>query len=245
VTPHPDWIVPDWPAPDCVRALITTRHGGVSRGPFTSLNLGLDTGDDLQAVAANRARVRSVLPQEPRWLRQVHGTRVVVADQVSAPPEADASVAWHAGTVCAVMIADCLPVLITDIMGSVVALAHAGWRGLAGGVVEATVRETGVAPAGLLAFLGPCIGPAAFEVGADVHDAFVTADPAAESGFTRHRSGKWLASLGFLARQALARAGVSRVYGEPQCTYSCPERFFSYRRERTTGRMVALIWRTS
>lgn len=241
--PHPDWIVPDWPAPNGVRSLITTRNGGVSCGPCASFNLGLSTEDDPQAVAANRALLRELLPQEPRWLKQVHGARVVAADGVSAPPEADASVARAPGTVCAIMIADCLPVLLTDRAGGIVAAAHAGWRGLAAGVVEATVRAMAVAPGEVLAYLGPCIGSAAFEVGADVYEAFTGSDPAAQRAFRPLRPGKWLADLPELTRQALARTGVARVHGEPQCTYAEPQRFFSYRRDRTTGRMAALIWR--
>lgn len=241
--PHPDWIVPDWPAPKCVRALITTRNGGVSRGPCASFNLGLRTGDDPQAVAANRALLRELLPQEPRWLKQVHGARVVAADSITAPSEADASVARVPGTVCAIMIADCLPVLLTDRSGRMVAAAHAGWRGLAAGVVEATVRAMEVAPGEVLAYLGPCIGPGAFEVGADVYESFIKNDPIAQSAFRPLHPGKWLADLPELTRQALARAGVSLVYGEPQCTYADSGRFFSYRRDRATGRMAALIWR--
>jgi hypothetical protein len=205
--------------------------------------VGLRTGDDPQAVATNRARLRALLPQEPRWLKQVHGARVVVADGVTAPPEADASVAHAPGTVCAIMIADCLPVLLTDRAGGVIAAAHAGWRGLAAGVVGATVRAMEVPPDEVVAYLGPCIGLAAFEVGADVYEAFIKSDPGAQHAFRPLRPGKWLADLRELTRQALARAGVSLVHGEPQCTYADPQRFFSYRRDRTTGRMVALIWR--
>ena len=241
--PHPDWIVPDWPAPKCVRSLITTRNGGVSGGACASFNVGLRTGDDPQAVAANRAVLRELLPQDPRWLRQVHGARVVTADSITVPPEADASVARSPGTVCAIMIADCLPVLLTDRSGSVVAAAHAGWRGLAAGVVEATVQAMDVAPSTVLAYLGPCIGPAAFEVGADVYEAFVIRDPLAQCAFMPVRPGKWLADLRELTRQALARAGAALVHGEAWCTYADPQRFFSYRRDRATGRMVALIWR--
>ena len=243
--PHPDWIVPDWPAPKCVRSLITTRNGGVSGGACASFNVGLRAGDDPQAVAANRALLRELLPQEPRWLRQVHGARVVTADSVTAPPEADASVARSPGTVCAIMIADCLPVLLTDRSGSVVAAAHAGWRGLAAGVVEATVQAMDVAPSEVLAYLGPCIGPAAFEVGADVYEAFISRDPLAQCAFKPLRPGKWLADLRELTRQALARAGASLVHGAACCTYADPQRFFSYRRDRATGRMAALIWRES
>lgn len=240
---HPDWIVPDWPAPANIRAVITTRAGGVSRGPFASFNLGLRTGDDPQAVAANRARLRHELPQEPKWLRQAHGSGVADADTVTGAPEADASVARTPGTVCAVMIADCVPVLLTDRAGSAVAMAHAGWRGLAAGVIENTLGALALDPAGLLAYLGPGIGARAFEVGADVRDAFLVRDPQAEAAFAPHAPGKWLADLFLLARQRLQRAGVRSIHGGGLCTYSDAARFFSYRRERTTGRMAALIWR--
>jgi YfiH family protein len=239
---HPDWITPDWPAPRNVRALITTRAGGSSRGPYASLNLGLRTGDEPRAVAANRAALRAALPQEPRWLRQVHAGGVVAADDVEAPVEADAAVARRPGTVCAVLIADCVPVLLADRAGTAVAIAHAGWRGLAAGVVENTVRAMACEPGDLLAFLGPGIGPRAFEVGVDVRDAFVGQDPAAAGAFAPHASGKWLADLFALARQRLARAGVPAVHGGGVCTYSDAGRFFSYRRDRTTGRMAAAIW---
>ena len=241
--PHPDWIVPEWPAPEGVRSLITTRNGGVSGGPCASFNVGLRAGDDPQAVAANRAQLRELLPQEPRWLKQVHGARVVAADSVTTPPEADASVAREPGTVCVVMIADCLPVLLAERSGRTVAAAHAGWRGLAAGVVEATVQAMQVAPEEVLAYLGPCIGPTAFEVGSDVYDAFVPSDPGAQGAFRPLRPGKWLADLHQLTRRALARAGVSLIHGEVRCTYADPLRFFSYRRDRATGRMAALIWR--
>lgn len=244
----PDWIVPDWPAPPNVRAFVTTRNGGVSTGCYASLNLGLRTGDDPRAVASNRAFLRSFLPREPTWLKQLHGTRVVDADAPDAPPEADASIAREVGTVCAILIADCLPVLLCDRFGKLVAAAHAGWRGLSGGVIEHTVREirrAGVSPQDLLAYLGPAIGPAAFEVGADVRNAFIARDPLAASGFTPHREGKWLADLFALARQALQRAGISHIFGGGLCTLADPQRFFSYRRDGITGRMAALIWRAS
>jgi len=240
---HPDWVVPDWPAPANVKALITTRAGGTSSGAFASLNLGFRTGDDPQAVAANRARLRAELPQEPTWLRQVHGARVADADSVTTVPEADASFARTPGTVCVVLIADCVPVLMTDRAGSVVAIAHAGWRGLAGGVIENTVSALALDPAELLAYLGPAIGPRAFEVGADVREAFLAHDSQAAAAFAPRLPGKWLADLFLLARQRLQRAGVRSIHGGGLCTYSEPARFFSYRRERATGRMAALIWR--
>lgn len=242
--PHPDWIVPDWPAPANVKALITTRPGGVSKGPFASFNLGLRTGDDPQAVAANRDRLNSLLPQQPRWLRQVHGASVVEADSLAGMPEADAGIARRPGTVCAVLVADCIPVLLADRAGTTVAIAHAGWRGLAGGVIENTARRMAVDPRGLIAYLGPGIGPGAFEVGADVRDAFLARDAGVAAAFTPHAAGKWLADLFLLARERLRRAGVGEIRGGALCTYSDARRFFSYRRERRTGRMAAVIWLT-
>ncbi len=243
--PHPDWLIPDWPAPANVRALITTRAGGVSQGAYSGLNLGLRTGDDPQAVAANRERLRAALPQEPKWLRQVHGTRAVEADALEDIPEADAAIARRPRTVCAVMVADCVPVLFADRSGTTVAVAHAGWRGLAGGVIEQAIERMAVPPGEIIAHLGPGIGPRAFEVGADVRDAFLSGGAQAEAAFKPHAAEKWLADLYLLARQRLAHAGVTQVSGGDLCTYSDPLRFFSYRRDRTTGRMAALIWRSA
>lgn len=242
--PPRDWIVPDWPAPANVRALITTRSGGVSTGPFASMNLGQRIDDDMQSVRTNRASLRDLLPAEPKWLLQVHGARVVDADRLQQPVEADAAVARNPGSVCTVMVADCLPVLLTDRNGSVVAAAHAGWRGLAAGVLENTVRAMGTAPDELLAYLGPAIGPSAFEVGADVRDAFLAQNADAASAFVAHKPGKWLADLFALARQRLRASGVTQIYGGGLCTYSDPRRFFSHRRDKVTGRMAALIWLT-
>jgi polyphenol oxidase len=243
-----DWIVPDWPAPANVKAFITTRSGGVSVGPHASFNLGLRADEDPQTVAKNRALLQQHLPQTPRWLRQVHGTRVVDADTVIESPDADASVARNTNTVCAVMIADCLPVLFTNRAGTRVAGAHAGWRGLSGGVIANTVQvlcEAGDDPADLLAYIGPGIGPTAFEVGQDVYHAFVDADAGAAAAFAAHAPGKWLADLFTLARRALARAGLApaQVFGGTMCTYADPLRFYSYRRDKLTGRMAAFIWR--
>jgi len=237
-----DWIVPDWPAPPGVKSLITTRNGGISAGAYASFNLGLRTGDDEATVHANRQLLRAWLPQDPKWLRQVHGAEVVVADSLAEIPEADASIARNTGTVCAVMIADCMPVLLCDESGSVVGIAHAGWRGLSSGVIENTVGMMGVAPGRLLAWLGPAIGPGAFEVGDDVRDAFVIHDPAATIAFMPYRQGKWLADLFKLAHQRLARCGVRQVFGGGLCTHHDPARFYSYRRDPVTGRMAALIW---
>jgi YfiH family protein len=244
MTLDPDWVVPEWQAPHGVKAVITTRGGGFSSGPYASLNLGLGAGDDAATVARNRARLRSALPQEPKWLRQVHGTTVIDADCVFASaPEADASVARSPGTVCAVLIADCVPVLFCNRAGSVVAIAHAGWRGLAHGVIEHTLAAIGEEPGVLLAYLGPGIGPGAFEVGADVREAFLARAPQDAAAFAPHAPGKWRADLFMLARNRLQRAGVRAISGGGMCTYSDRARFFSYRRERTTGRMAALIWR--
>jgi len=241
--PRPeDWIVPDWPVPERVRSLITTRNGGGSSGPYASMNLGLRVNDDPAVVDANRRLLKIFLPAEPKWLNQVHGTTVVDAEIVTEPVEADASVATSPGCVSAIMVADCLPILFADRSGSAVASAHAGWRGLAAGVIENTVQALDLPPRNLLAYLGPAIGPSAFEVGDEVRDAFVAVDPAAGYAFHPHKPGKWLADLFVLARQRLATAGVSSVFGGGQCTYSDPTRFFSHRRDKVSGRMAALVW---
>jgi YfiH family protein len=238
-----DWIVPQWPAPRQVRAIITTRSGGVSGGPYASFNLGDLTDDEPEAVSENKRRLDALLPNQARWLHQVHSARVVRAETASAGVQADASYTHTESVVCAVKIADCMPVLLCDRSGGCVGIAHAGWRGLAQGVVENTIRAMSVDPGSLYAYLGPAIGPKAFEVGRDVLDAFCLVDPAAAGAFQPLRPGKWLADLFVLGRQRLARAGVTEVYGGGVCTVSDPERFFSHRRDRVTGRMAALIWR--
>ena len=237
-----DWISPQWPAPAGVKSIITTRNRGFSRDAHASFNPGLRCDDDPTAVHANRRLLAEHLPQPPRWLHQVHGTQVVAADTLTSEADADASVARHHGTVCAVMIADCMPVLLCDEAGSVVGAAHAGWRGLSGGVLENTVRAMGVEADRLLAYLGPAIGPAAFEVGSEVREAFVDHDSAAAAAFTAKSDCKWLADLFMLGRQRLAACGVRRVYGGGDCTVADPQRFYSYRRDKITGRMAALIW---
>ncbi len=239
------FLVPDWPAPAGVRAVTTTRRGGASEGPYAAFNLAAHVGDDPARVAVNRAalRARLALPAEPAWLAQVHGTTVVDANPRDNPPEADASVADRPGVVCAVLTADCLPVLFCTRDGTLVAAAHAGWRGLAAGVLEATVRALGGPPGELLAWLGPGIGPDAYEVGPEVREAFVCADPRAADAFAQgKRADRWLADMYALARLRLASAGVTAVYGGGLCTYRDRERFFSYRRDGATGRMATLAW---
>jgi YfiH family protein len=249
-------LEPDWDAPARVKAFVTGRPGGVSTGPWGAadggggLNLGAGCGDDPRAVAENRARLAACLPSAPRWLRQVHGTRVHVAaghgNDASGEPEADAAVTAHPGAVLAVLTADCLPVLLCDARARAVAIAHAGWRGMAGGVIERSVealRALAGGDAQVLAWLGPAIGPRAFEVGEDVVRAFCDADPASAAAFVpASRDGKWFADLYRLARLRLARLGVGDVRGGDHCTVSEPDRFYSHRRDRTCGRMAALIW---
>lgn len=238
----PELLLPDWPAPPTVRALQTTRRGGVSRAPYESFNLGDHVGDAIDAVGANRALLRRSLPNEPVWLRQVHGTVVVDAGRVPSGIEADAALARGPGAVCAVMTADCLPVLLCDRRGTVVAAVHAGWRGLCGGVIEATVAAMAVPANDLMAWLGPAIGPAAFEVGDEVRTAFLVADAAAGEAFVPHGPGKWLADIYLLARQRLAGVGIVDIWGGGACTVSDPQRYFSYRRDGVTGRMATLVW---
>ncbi|PRG31249.1 peptidoglycan editing factor PgeF [Burkholderia multivorans] len=266
-----DCVLPDWQVSPRVRALITTRDGGVSEGPYGrwqdgaalpgGMNLGLHTGDDPAHVAQNRARLLALTGQ-PRaaWLEQVHGAQIVRADEVIAsagngatPVQADASVTDRAGAVCVVMVADCLPVLLCDAHGRAVGAAHAGWRGLAAGIVEQTAAGVaalaGGAAADVHAFLGPAIGPRAFEVGADVRDAFLDTATQSEHDETRRAfvaidgaPGKYLADLYALARVRVARAGVVHVSGGDACTLTERARFYSYRRDRVTGRMAAAIW---
>lgn len=238
-----NFIIPDWPAPSRIHALSTTRGGGVSLPPYDSLNLGDHVGDDPGAVAENRRRLVNALslPSEPRWLSQVHGTCAADAAQVSTPCEADASHTDRPGVVCAVLTADCLPVLLCSRDGKHVAAVHAGWRGLLNGVIEGTI-EAMASESALIAWLGPAIGPQAFEVGEEVRQAFLAVDEAAKKAFVRSPAGRWLADIYALARLRLQRADVSEVYGGDHCTYSESERFFSYRRDGRTGRMASLIW---
>jgi len=218
-------VTPDWPAPANVKALVTTRALG-------------DMG------AEGLVRLAALVPGEPVWLKQVHGTTVIDADARPERAEADASVSRNRGTVCAVMLADCMPVLLADDRGTVVAAAHAGWRGLCAGVIEATVAATRARPSSLLAWLGPAIGPKVYEVGEEVRAAFLERDPAAASAFVANRPGHWLLDLYAVARQRLAKLGVTNVYGGGFCTHTERDRFFSFRRDKTSERMAALVWLT-
>ena len=235
-------IIPDWPAPARVKALQTTRQGGVSMAPYDSLNLGNHVGDNPLAVERNQMPLDTVLPSEPVWLEQAHGTLVADADHTNCLPQADACIARRRDSVCVVMTADCLPVLLCDAQGSVVGAAHAGWKGLAAGVVGATVRAMGVAPQNLMAWLGPAINQEAFEVGEEVRAAFVTAQPQAASAFIHRLSGKWLADIYALARLRLNALDITQIYGGGHCTYREREKFFSYRHDGVTGRMGTFIW---
>ncbi|QLQ26720.1 MAG: peptidoglycan editing factor PgeF [Dechloromonas sp.] len=210
--------------------------------PWASFNLGDHVGDDPAAVAANRQALRAALPGEPRWLRQVHGIVAVDAGQEAKTEAADAAIARRPGAVCVVMTADCLPVLLCDRRGSVVGAAHAGWRGLAGGVLESAVTAMAVVPGELRAWLGPAIGPRCFEVGTEVRDAFVARDPTASAAFVAKGPDKWLCDIYLLARQRLGQSGVGEISGGGTCTFTESARYFSYRRDRTTGRMASLIW---
>jgi YfiH family protein len=239
------WILPDWPAPPEVRALSSQRRGGVSAAPFESLNLGAHVGDSAEAVVENRRRLYTAarLPAEPVWLSQQHGANVLDLDGAhDATAGADASFTHRPGPVCAVLTADCLPVLLASDSGAGVAAAHAGWRGLAAGVIEATVRALALPPRSLLAWLGPGIGPAHFEIGTEVREELLRADSHAEAAFERNARGRYRADLAALARLRLERLGIARIYGGDACTYAAPEDYFSHRRDGRTGRQATLIW---
>jgi polyphenol oxidase len=248
----PALLLPRWPVPGRVRAAFTLRAGGVSDGRYAALNLARHVGDDALAVAENRRRVAGELqlPAEPLWLTQVHGATVLDVDVEAAPPSADAAFTRQPGRVLVVQVADCLPVLLATHDGSAVAVAHAGWRGLAAGVLEATVAALGVGGDALHAWLGPAIGPAHFEVGEEVRAAFCVpggAHGGAQDGetaaaFVRNDRGRWQCDLRLLARQRLSVLGVRSIHGEPRCTYAEADAFYSFRRDGNTGRMAALIW---
>jgi hypothetical protein len=244
-----EWLDPRWPAPPTVRALSTLRGGGISTGRYASLNLGDHVHDGSEAVAENRRRLRvaAALPAEPAWLAQVHGVRIADLDAAPEPlapsaPTADGAVTRVPGRICAILTADCLPVLFASEAGDAVAAAHAGWRGLAGGVIEAAVQALDVAPPSLLAWLGPAIGPGHFEVGPEVRDEFVRDDPGARAAFAPNARGRFMADLPALARRRLERLGVTRIYGSGECTHAQAERYFSHRRDGETGRQATLVW---
>ncbi|MDB5931552.1 MAG: hypothetical protein JWR60_3259 [Polaromonas sp.] len=267
-TLHPEWLIPDWPAPAGVRAVFTTRAGGVSSLPFDRMNLGSHVGDRADSVAANRALLQRAAGVQTAFLNQVHGARVQLLEPATPDGQAaDACITAHGKLACTVMVADCLPVLLTTETGSMVAAAHAGWRGLAGeagqGVLESVFKSFGAMAQAdhaqsaikVVAWLGPCIGPSAFEVGAEVKAAFELAQPEAACCFVPAGPGKYLADLPRLARLRLQALGVSGIYGNDGraawCTVSNPALFFSHRRDAgipgngfgTTGRMAACIWR--
>lgn len=240
----PDTLIhPDWPAPANVKAVQTTRLGGISAAPYDTFNLGLHVGDDPVRVNRNRQSLAQLMPSEPVWMEQVHGIEVANADAAACRVVADASVARQRGSVCVVMTADCLPVLLCDEDGTVVGAAHAGWKGLVAGVIEATAKEMGVAPQKMMAWLGPAIGVHAFEVGEEVRTAFMAHDAEAAAAFTPHGGeGKYLADIYQLAHQRLNALGITRIHGGTHCTYHQKDRFFSYRRDGVTGRMGTFIW---
>jgi len=237
-----EYISPDWPVPSNIKAKTTLRTGGVSIGCYQSMNLGEHVGDKPEVVARNRARLKACLglPSEPVWLNQVHGIHAVDAAKSVADEPADASYTFEANVVCTVMTADCLPILLYNPKTALVASLHGGWRGLLNGVVEATLSVTG---AECLAWLGPAIGPTAFEVGAEVCDAFVKKDRSFEQAFTSQSNHKYLADIFEIARTIFINQGVTQVFGGDYCTYSDPSRFFSHRRDGVTGRMATMIWR--
>jgi hypothetical protein len=239
----PDWIRPEWPAPRNIRALSTTRKGGVSTGAYASLNLGEHVGDNPKAVSSNRARVQTRLGHAtPRWLNQVHGVHVAT-DEGSMPGPADAAVSLRHDTACVIMTADCLPLIFCDRQGTRVAAAHAGWRGLSTGVLEETLTAMDVSPKDVLAWMGPAIGPKAYEVGEEVRQVFVAHSAEAKRAFMPGKvAGKWWCDLYMLARQRLEAAGVESIHGGGFCTFTDRERFFSFRRDGECGRMATLIW---
>lgn len=239
------FIKPEWPAPANVKALQTTRIGGLSQPPYANLNLGTHVNDDPLTVAINRQLLSPHLPSEPVWINQVHGTHVIDAAQTNCLDDADAAFTTHPGVVCVTMTADCLPVLLCDEAGTVVAAIHAGWRGLCDGVIETAVNKMAIDNNKILAWLGPAIGPQAFEVGDDVRQQFLQKDINAIHVF-KPVGNKWLCDIYTLAKQRLQNLGITQIYGggvdEDFCTFTDEARFFSFRRDNVTGRMASLIW---
>jgi len=238
-----NWIKPDWPLPDNVHAAVTLRTGGVSQGQYASLNSALHVGDKVEDVLANRKIIKTMLqlPAEPIWLKQVHGANIVKADQVQGIVQADGSFSDQGNTVCAVLTADCLPLLLATGDGDLVAAVHAGWRGLLAGIIEQTTKVMGTND--LMVWLGPAIGADCFEVGGEVRDAFVNRSVEFASAFKPQPNYKWLADIYSLARINLTQLGIGKIYGGQYCTFTEKNRFYSYRREGETGRMSTLIWR--
>ena len=239
------YLVPNWEAPGNIKAVVTTRLDGVSQGNYSSFNLGFRTGDSKENVSANREQLVNDWgwTYPPQWLHQVHGIEVVHADGGHLEYEADASWTRTAGLPCVVLTADCLPVIFCDQKGSTVATAHAGWKGLASGVLEATIRSMGVPPGELMAWFGPAISQQYFEVGPEVKEAFVSHLPNAEQAFVPGREDRWMGDLYLLARQRLSAAGVDRIFGGGFCTYADSDRWFSYRRDGgQSGRMATVVW---
>ncbi len=239
-------IVADWPAPAGIHAVTTTRLGGVSQPPFDSLNLGDHVGDNPQAVTENRQRLRQIaaLPAEPLWLQQTHSTQVINAADWQPSIEADAIVSDKTNRVCAILTADCLPICLYDQQTRKIAAIHAGWRGLAGGIIEKTIAHMQAEITDLIAWLGPAIGPQQFEVGSDVYEVFTQSSTQAVQAFSIQDNGRYLADIYQLARQRLTKCGVEQISGGEHCTVSDPATFYSYRRDGQTGRMATLIWRT-
>lgn len=238
-------ITPNWPVVQKIKAFTTTRYGGVSLPPYDNFNLATHVGDDLQSVLCNRQRLRDtlLLPSEPVWLSQIHSTQVVELPlSENEIPQADAVYTQQRQQICAIMTADCLPVLFYSTKGGEVAAAHAGWRGLCNGILENTLACFQAAPQDIIAWLGPAIGPNAFEVGAEVRHQFMQHFPEAKKAFIAKQDGKFLADIYLLARQRLQYAGIQQIYGGDYCTMNNQHLFFSYRRQKQTGRMVSLIW---
>jgi purine-nucleoside/S-methyl-5'-thioadenosine phosphorylase / adenosine deaminase len=241
-----DLIIPNWPAPNNIKAISTTRHGGYSLAPYAQLNLGSHVGDDPHLVEQNHEYITQSanLPEEPRWLDQVHGTTVINSQHWHQDIKADAVFSQHTDHVCAVMTADCLPILLCNQQGNTVAAIHAGWRGLAAGIIEKTLQTFSCEPSEIMAWLGPSIGPSQFEVGLEVYELFVANDPIASEAFKIKDPQHYLADIYLLARQRLQENNVEKVFGGDFCTVSDEERFFSYRRDGITGRMASMIWIT-
>lgn len=240
-----NYITPDWPAADRVKAFATTRHQGFSNAPFASLNLGFRGGDNPDTVMANRKKLRSDLnlPAEPKWLKQVHGNVVVQADTIDEPPEADASFTRELNVICLAMTADCLPLLVCDLQGTCVAAIHAGWKGLLAGVIDTTLDAMKIDSRDTLVWLGPAIGPTVFEVGSEVRSQFLDQDSTADKAFTAKSKEKWLMNIYLYAHQRLHKRGITQIYGGDRCTYTDAEHFFSYRRDKgITGSLASLIW---